>query len=184
MPMIRIEDGPLAVRDWRPDDLDAMHRWLGDPEVTRFLTWGARDRGDSARHLAECVAQQTRPDRRKYFLAIELDGVVIGDSGFEWKLHDAQSREGEIGYFLEPAYWGRGLATRAARLVLSLAFDGLDATVMRAACDARNARSEKVMQRLGMSHDPEQETLGRRVYRMPRADWYRSSGVRPAVAPS
>ena len=145
-----------------------MHRWLGDPDVTRFLSWGARTREDSARHLAECIAERSLVERRRYFLAAELrdSGRVIGDAGFEWTRLEGDEREGGFGYFLERAYWGEGYGTEAARLVLALAFSELDATVMRASCDARNLASERVMQKCGMHPEPDREVPGRRAYRI------------------
>jgi RimJ/RimL family protein N-acetyltransferase len=176
--VVRIEGRRLVLREWRADELDAMHRWLGNPEVARFLSWGSRTREESARHLAECVRDQGSRDRQRYFLAVELqEGPrVIGDAGFHWTRQDGDAREGEFGYFLEPDSWGRGFATEAARLVLELAFARLRATVMRASCNARNSASERVMQKCGMQREPGSETAGRRAYRILRAEWEAGSG--------
>ena len=82
--MPRPEEKRIRLREWRADEVDAMHRWLGDPRVTRYLSFGSRTREDSARHLADCLLDQERPDRERYFLAMELreSGRVIGDAGF------------------------------------------------------------------------------------------------------
>jgi RimJ/RimL family protein N-acetyltransferase len=150
-----------------------MHRWLGDPEVTRFLSWGAQTRGDSARHLAECIAEQDLLERRRYFLAVELrkSGRVIGDAGFQWTRREGHQREGRFGYFLERPYWSDGYGAEAAWLVLALAFGELGATVMRASCDARNVASERVMQKCGMQRERGCELLGRRAYRIFSSEW-------------
>jgi len=101
------------------------------------------------------LAQRDLP-RSRYFLAIErpAKAVVLGNAGFEWSGADGESREGRLGYFLEPRYWDCGYATEAASLVLDLAFGKLDARVMRASCDERNSASERVMQRCGMQREP------------------------------
>lgn len=169
--MVRLEGPRILLREWRADELDAMHRWLGDPAVKRFLTWGARTVDDSARHLAECVAEQGRPDRMRYFLAIELAGRVIGDAGFEWV--GGADRRGRLGYFLEPACWGHGYAAEAAGLLLDFAFRTCGAISMGASCDAANLRSERVMLKLGMRRDEEIELPGRREYAITRDEWSR-----------
>lgn len=153
-----------------------MHRWLGAPEVTRFLTWGGKSLDDSARHLDLCVSEQTRAERTRYYLAVELrrSGEVIGDAGFEWV--DREQREGELGYFLLPAHWRQGIGSECARLVLELAFGRYRALAMRASCDARNVASERVMQKCGMRRDTEREKPGRRSYRIIRAEWQRDAG--------
>ena len=175
---MRIEGRRILLREWQPDELAAMHRWLGDPEVTRFLSWGARTREDSARHLAECIAERDVVERRRYFLAVELrdSARLIGDAGFQWTRLEGPQREGGFGYFLERAYWSRGYGTEAARLVLALAFGEFDATVMRASCDAHNVASETVMQKCGMQREQDRELPGRRAYRILSSEWQLPGG--------
>lgn len=56
----------------------------------------------------------------------------------------------EIGWRLQPAHWGRGLATEAARAMAGFSFDRLRAPCLYGVADPRNAASIRVMQRLGM----------------------------------
>ena len=169
-----LETERVRLREWRADELDAMHRWLADPDVTRYLTWGAKSSEDSVRHLELCLAEQREVERTRYFLAIELrtSGEVIGDAGFEWVDRDRQ--EGGLGYFLLPLYWGTGIGTECALLVLQLAFAHCGALAMHASCDARNLASERVMQKCGMQRDKQMETHGRRFYRIIRSQWFNS----------
>jgi RimJ/RimL family protein N-acetyltransferase len=173
--MVRIEGARVVLREWRREELDAMHRWLGNPEVTRFLSWGALTREDSARHLAACVANEHAADRQHYFLAIELkeSGRVIGDAGFQWTGNSERGHEGSLGYFLEPAFWRQGYATEAAEMVLEIAFGTYGAVVMRASCNSGNTASERVMQRIGMRRDEAGEAAGRRAYAISRDDWHK-----------
>jgi RimJ/RimL family protein N-acetyltransferase len=172
--MVRLVGERIVLREWRPDETDAMHRWLGNPEVTRYLDWGSHVRSDSARHLRECVEAQQQVPRTRYFLAIELrtnPQVVVGDAGFEWRSEAGAPPEGGLGYFLEPEHWGHGYATEAASLLLDFAFRSFDAALMRASCDARNRSSEGVMQKCGMRLEPDAMTRGRRAYHISREDW-------------
>jgi RimJ/RimL family protein N-acetyltransferase len=86
----------------------------------------------------------------------------------------------EIGWRLAAEYWGLGYATEGARVVLDFAFDplGLDEVVSFTA--SGNLRSRRVMEKIGMAHDPaddfdhpmlpEGHRLRRHVlYRMARA---------------
>ena len=139
----------LRIREWRSDELEGMHRWLSDPLVNHFLSWGTRTRHGSERHLLDVLEAQREDPRQKYYLAIELlnaPGRTIGDTGFSW----VDDGTAEIGYFLEPAYWGRGYATEASQIVIDLAFQ-LRARLVIATCDARNVASAAVMQRCAMT---------------------------------
>lgn len=116
----------VVLRDWNSGELDAMHRWLGNPEVARFLSWGSKTRADSAEHLADCVRAQSEVPRTRYFLAVELrsNGEAIGDAGFAWVFSGTEN-EARLGYFIEPEDWGNGFATEAARLAANYAFGNL-----------------------------------------------------------
>jgi RimJ/RimL family protein N-acetyltransferase len=168
-----LHSGRVSLREWRANEIEAMHGWLADPDVMRYLTWGAKTFQDSVRHLDLCIAEQRKIERIRYYLAVELrtGGKVIGDAGFEWINQDL--KEGDIGYFLLPAYWGIGLGTECVRLILQLAFGHCGALVMRASCDERNLASEGVMKKCGMQRLKHLEQPGRRSYGIARAQWLR-----------
>lgn len=86
--------------------------------------------------------------------------------------------EVEIGWWLSPDLWGRGLATEGALALRDEAFGrvGLERIIGR--YHPENVASGRIMQRLGMSH--ERDATGRhgdlvRIYALAREAW--SSGV-------
>jgi ribosomal-protein-alanine N-acetyltransferase len=60
----------------------------------------------------------------------------------------------EIGWRLAADLWGRGYATEAARAVLAFGFDTLALAEIVSFTASGNLRSQRVMQRIGMRHDP------------------------------
>lgn len=60
----------------------------------------------------------------------------------------------EIGWRFVHSQWGHGYATEAARALLDFAFTELGWNEIVAFTAAINERSLRVMQRLGMTHDP------------------------------
>lgn len=60
----------------------------------------------------------------------------------------------EIGWRLAAEHWGRGLATEAAREVAKYAFEQLGLTEIVSFTTVANVRSRRVMEKLGMTHDP------------------------------
>ena len=90
----------------------------------------------------------------------------------------------EIGWRLARETWGQGYATEAAHAVADHAFGplGLDALVAFTA--EWNRPSRRVMEKLGMTHDPAEDFLHPRLpadhklsrhvlYRLSREDWRR-----------
>lgn len=143
----KLDGTRINLREWRKDEVDALHRWIGNPDVMRFLSWGSANKAETASYLKEILGAQLEIPRTKYFLAVEDKrlGGTIGDAGFTW----IEPNLAEIGYFLEPEYWGMGYGVEAARLVMRLAFQ-LGADEVQATCFAENRRSERVMQSCGM----------------------------------
>jgi RimJ/RimL family protein N-acetyltransferase len=60
----------------------------------------------------------------------------------------------EIGWRLDAAHWGKGLATEGAQAVVRYAFDVLELDEIVSFTVPANLRSRRVMEKLGMIHDP------------------------------
>jgi RimJ/RimL family protein N-acetyltransferase len=61
----------------------------------------------------------------------------------------------EVGWRLHPDQWGQGYATEAASASLRFGFDEADLEEIVAFTTTLNTRSQAVMERIGMVHDPE-----------------------------
>ena len=85
-------------------------------------------------------------------------------------------------YGLAPAFWGRGLATEAARAVLAHGFGTVGLARVIAATDVPNTASTRVMERLGMrfTHRGTLNGLETVFYEIRRDDFEKS--VPPATA--
>ncbi|HEX2926258.1 MAG TPA: GNAT family protein, partial [Ruminiclostridium sp.] len=62
---------------------------------------------------------------------------------------------GEVGYFLLPAYWGRGYATELADTLLDFGFTRLGLHKISARCNSNNLKSEGIMKKVGMTLEGE-----------------------------
>ncbi|NEW05342.1 GNAT family N-acetyltransferase [Paenibacillus sp. SYP-B3998] len=76
-------------------------------------------------------------------------GQLIGSSG----LHriDWQSRKFEIGYWVRTSCGNQGYITEAVEAITNYAVNDLQANRIEIRCDARNARSARVAERLGFT---------------------------------
>jgi RimJ/RimL family protein N-acetyltransferase len=63
----------------------------------------------------------------------------------------------EMGWRLSSAHWGKGLATEAARAVVDEAFDHHDFLELVAFTVPENLASRRVMEKLGMVRNPEDD---------------------------
>ena len=60
----------------------------------------------------------------------------------------------EVGWLLPREHWGNGYATEGGRAALRYAFTVMKVDEVVALTAASNIPSQRVMQRLGMTHDP------------------------------
>jgi RimJ/RimL family protein N-acetyltransferase len=120
--------------------------------------------------------------------AVDVPGIVgfVGFVGLLRPNFEAHFTPAvEVGWRLASAHWGRGYATEAGRAALEYGFTqaGLDQIVSMTT--PSNVRSQRVMQRLGMSHDPADDFDHPRfppghpvcrhvLYRLEKAAWTRT----------
>jgi RimJ/RimL family protein N-acetyltransferase len=142
----------LTLRPFVMGDLDALHDIQSRPEVTRYLLYDARDRGQVRKVLEERIqADFVARDALNLAVVLPETGALIGDVVLF--LRSREHRQGEIGYVFHPDYGGRGYATEATRALLGLGFEhhGLHRIVGR--LDARNTASARLLERLGMRRE-------------------------------
>lgn len=145
---VELETADLRLRELAPDDVAAMHAYDADPAVCRFQPWGPNDLEATRAYLAGCLADAAATPRRRYELALvrKADGALIGNAGLRLLADD----EAELGYTLRRDAWGRGLGTQAARALVQFAFGRLEVRRVRALCDAENAASLRVLEKVGL----------------------------------
>jgi ribosomal-protein-alanine N-acetyltransferase len=144
----------LVLRQWRDDDREPFAAMSADPEVMRYFPrLLTREESDA---LIE--NQGLLLELRGWGLwAVEVAGGApfIGFVGLAEPQFDAHFTPCvEVGWRLAREHWGHGYATEAARAVVACAFDQLELDEIVALTTSANVRSRRVMERLGMTHDP------------------------------
>lgn len=138
--------GRLRLRPWQPVDLDALHALWTDPGVRRYL-WDdiVISRETAAEVLRAGMALCDEHGFGQWAAFLKPESPLIGFCGF--RLRDDTP---ELLYGLASPYWGRGLATEAARGVLHYGFEQCGLTRVVAATDPPNQASVRVLEHLGM----------------------------------
>ena len=144
----------LLLRQWRDADREPFAAMNADPEVMRYFPkLLTREESDALIDNQGLVL-----DLRGWGLwAVEVVGGApfVGFVGLAEPQFDAHFTPCvEVGWRLAREHWGRGYATEAARAVLAVGFDELGLDEIVALTTSANARSRRVMERLGMTHDP------------------------------
>ena len=149
------------LRQWRDDDLPAIVEMNSDPEVMRYLL-APLSQEESVAMLARLRAGIT--ERGWGLWAVEVDGELAGYTGLAAPSFTAPFTPCvEIGWRLRRRFWGRGLATAAARLAEHYAWEQLKLHELVSFTVPANERSRRVMERLGFTRDPGGDFLHPRV---------------------
>jgi ribosomal-protein-alanine N-acetyltransferase len=150
---IQLNTTRLSLRDFTRDDVDAVHRYASDPEVTRFLFWGPNTREQTRAFIANCLAEQNKRPRETFQLAVTLSecGTVVGSIGLVARR--LEYREYELGYCLGRDAWGQGYAREAARALLDFALTELSAHRIYALIDPSNPASIRLIEELGFRRE-------------------------------
>lgn len=91
-------------------------------------------------------------------LTAEVDSEFIGFVGLVEIAYDAPFTPAtEIGWRLIPSAWGKGYATEAAHACLRFAFEQMKHSEIVAMTTPQNTPSQKVMQRIGMTYNPDDD---------------------------
>ena len=152
MPGLRTER--LALRQWRDDDLGPFAALNADPEVMEHFP-ATLSRAESDAFVERMRAGIEERGFGLWAVEVVETGEFAGFVGLAEPRFDAHFTPAvEIGWRLGRAHWGRGYATEAARAAAAFAFDELRLAELVSFTAAVNGRSRRVMERLGMTHDP------------------------------
>ena len=147
----------LLLRRWQPADLAPFAALNADPRVNEFLP-GPLTREQSDERAERIDASF---DQHGFGLwAVEVCNVTpfIGFIGLAVPRFESHFTPCvEIGWRLSADHWGRGYATEGAQAALAFGFDviGLREVVSFTVPD--NVRSRRVMEKIGMMHDPAED---------------------------
>lgn len=142
----------LTLRRLEEMDTPDMYEYASRPDVTRYLTWKPHpDRAytrDYLRYLADRYAAGMFYD---WAIVYEPDCKMIGTCGFT--AFHCTSDSAEVGYVINPNYWGRGIASEALELVLQFGFTELKLHRIEARFMQGNEPSRHVMEKVGMTFE-------------------------------
>jgi ribosomal-protein-alanine N-acetyltransferase len=171
----------LVMRRWRPDDRDPFAALNADPAVMEYFP-SAHTREESDALVEKNEAGFETWGFGLWALEVRSTGTFIGFTGLSVPSFEAAFTPAvEVGWRLARDAWGHGYATEAARSAIAEGFEEYRLSEIVSFTFEGNARSRAVMERLGMSDDPNDDFdhpalgdhwLARHVlYRMPAERW-------------
>lgn len=136
-----LEGAEIRLRPFREDDRSELIAALNDWSVAQWLVAPPFPYTDAdADWWIDKVAREHEGGQPESFaVATTADDVLLG----------AMSIENELGYWLKPNAWGRGVATRAAAMILAYGFRSIGRDRIAARTDPENHASARVLAKVG-----------------------------------
>jgi len=152
-----LETPRLLLRPFAESDLDDLATLMANADFMRF-SLGVFSREQTAGFLEKVQARDRAGLPSQFAMILRSNQKLIGYCGFFLQAVDGVE-ELEIAYRLDPAHWGQGLATEAARAVRDHAFDNLQLAHVISLIHPENTASRRVAEKNGMT--PEKKTIFR-----------------------
>jgi len=144
----QIETERLMLRQATHDHLnDWAERIFADPQVIRYMP--KRDMTPYERAQRACDMYANLWSEYKlggWVITDKTDGQLVGSCEIEYL---DETDEYELGYALGKAYWGKGIATEAARAVTRFGFENAKIDRIIAVVVPDNTASYRVLEHIG-----------------------------------
>lgn len=144
-----LETERLRLREFQPEDADALQKVLGDPVAMQFYP-EPLDRVQVEAWLARNRERYALDGFGLWAIVLKQSQELIGDCGCVLQEVEGQN-EIEIGYHVRRDIWGQGYATEAARACMKYAFRQLSAERVISMIRPENLRSRRVAEKNGLT---------------------------------
>ena len=140
------------------DDEDLTVRLEGDPEMMLHIG-GPRPEADVRISHKRRLRLMEQGKAHMYKIVSDDSDEVLGTIGI-WKIDWEGLQAYEMGWFVLPEHQGKGVATEAARLVISQARSNPDVRYVHAYPAVSNAASNAIARKIGMENQGEFDNEG------------------------
>jgi ribosomal-protein-alanine N-acetyltransferase len=138
----------LILRPVQSGDAPVFEAFYSDPEVMDIRKYGVMNPEVVRTQLQGMIEHWKTHGFGMWVVVDKATGEFAGECGLRW-LEDGS--DVELSYGLYPRFRGRGLATEAAHAVLGYAVEALGIDRIVALSRGDNARSHRVLEKLGMT---------------------------------
>lgn len=151
--LVNLLNERLLLREMIESDWLDVHKYASQDIVCQYQPWGPNTEEDSIDFVNQVIKDSRQVPRTRFVFAIIYNENMIGAG--EINIRDFKNKAGEIAYIVNPNYWGKGIATEVAALLIEFGFNELKLHRIYATCDPRNIGSSKVLEKVGMVKEGE-----------------------------
>lgn len=143
-----IRTNRLSIVPLQMEYARSLHTYISDVDNARMMLFLPHDSWEETVEFVRKAELEWRKPRPEYYeFIVLLDGQNVGSVSVYME-DDFQT--GELGYIIDKRYWHQGIATESMRALITFSTEQLGLKHFTAHCDADNAGSRHVLEKLGM----------------------------------
>ena len=149
-PLPVLTDGVVSLRGWRSADAQAVYEACQDPDIARFIPIPQPYTFEDGAWFVTHAADESIAGPSAHFAIVDpASDQLLGSIS----RHGPNGHRAMVGYWLAPDARGRGVATRAVRLLVDWTLATTDVIRLELYTDAANERSGRVALRAGFEFE-------------------------------
>lgn len=142
----------LELRLWQPSDVNDLYEYAQDPQVGSNAGWPAHENIETSQRIVDLFIK----DADVYAIVLKSENKVIGSLGLHERTPEDEStsnlKQREIGYILNPKYWGQGIMPEAVATVIEYGFEELGLELIWCCHFDFNDKSKSVIHKSGFNY--------------------------------
>jgi ribosomal-protein-alanine N-acetyltransferase len=147
--MPKLETSRLILRAIKRSDLEDIFEYSSNAQTSKYLMWTPHKSKEYTKDLIELILSKYKEgEYNDWAIVYKPTGKMIGTCGFT--RIDEQNSLVEVGYVINPSFWGMGFATEAVEKVIDFAFSEMDVNRIECKFMFGNDASLAVMKKVGM----------------------------------
>ena len=141
----------LLLRQFQPDDLENVFRGLSHPDIIPY--YGVRyDSLDATKAQMEFFFDLEKNGTGMWWAICSLDNNIFYGAGGLNSL-SKEHKKAEIGFWLLPEYWGKGILSEAMPLICSYGFNQLGLHRIEGFVESKNENCKNAMKKSSFKYE-------------------------------
>ena len=149
--MVELYTERLVLREWRESDSSDLYEYAKSELVGPNAGWKPHQNEEESKEIIKMFIK----NNDSYAIVLKSENKVIGSIGLHNRkpdetLNDLKQRE--IGYVLNPNYWGKGFIPEAVNCLLNYGFNELNLDLIWCGHFDFNNNSKRVNEKCGFNY--------------------------------
>lgn len=149
--MRTLETDRLILRSWCEEDYLDVYEYASDDRVGPNAGWTPHKNEQESRSIVRMFIE----NNDTYAIVLKAENKVIGSIGIHFRIPDESFKnlkQREIGYVLNPKYWGNGYVPEAVKRIIQFGFEEKALEMIWCGHYDFNHNSKRVVEKCGFNY--------------------------------